>query len=111
MVSTNGGTTTLLKARFGNDIRRRSIHHAHDLTLNDLVLMLQRVFSISNNNDIQLKYRDSGDFFVCFYIFASLDGDFITIADDTDLLLALQEPTLFIDVSLSPCIFHKQFYR
>lgn len=53
---------TILKARFGTDIRRRSIPNAHDRKLDDLILMVQCLFLISNNDDIQLKYRDSGDF-------------------------------------------------
>lgn len=59
MVAVNGGRMTVLKARFGNDIRRTTLHHANDMTLNDLVLMLQRIFAIGSN-DITLKYRDTG---------------------------------------------------
>uniref|UniRef100_A0A0K0CVC1 PB1 domain-containing protein n=1 Tax=Angiostrongylus cantonensis TaxID=6313 RepID=A0A0K0CVC1_ANGCA len=61
MVATNGQVSmTILKARFGNDVRKTPIHHAHDLTLNDLTLMLQRIFKISSAEAIVLKYRDSG---------------------------------------------------
>lgn len=89
MVATNGQVSmTILKARFGNDVRKTPIHHAHDLTLNDLTLMLQRIFKISSAEAIVLKYRDS-------------DGDLISLADDSDLLLALQsEKYLSIEVSL-----------
>ncbi|VDP19146.1 unnamed protein product [Heligmosomoides polygyrus] len=39
---------TILKARFGNDVRKTPLHHGHDLTLNDLTLMLQRIFKIGS---------------------------------------------------------------
>ncbi|KJH51098.1 PB1 domain protein [Dictyocaulus viviparus] len=89
MVATNDQVAmTILKARFGNDVRKTPIHHAHDLTLNDLTLMLQRIFKIASAETIVLKYRDS-------------DGDLISLADDSDLLLALQsEQSLSIEVSL-----------
>lgn len=78
---------TILKARFGNDVRKTSIHHGNDLTLNDLVLMLQRIFSIKNADSISLKYKDS-------------EGDLVTLVDDSDLLLALQEQSFSVEVSL-----------
>ncbi|KAJ1355759.1 hypothetical protein KIN20_013293 [Parelaphostrongylus tenuis] len=89
MVATNGQVSmTILKARFGSDVRKTPIHHAHDLTLNDLTLMLQRIFKISSAEAIVLKYKDS-------------DGDLVSLADDSDLLLALQsEKNLSIEVSL-----------
>ncbi|WKX90644.1 hypothetical protein Q1695_009472 [Nippostrongylus brasiliensis] len=79
---------TILKARFGSDVRKTPLHHGNDLTLNDLTLMLQRIFKIGSAEAIVLKYRDS-------------DGDLITLADDSDLLLALQsEQSLSIEVSI-----------
>ncbi|KAL6729113.1 hypothetical protein Aduo_000198 [Ancylostoma duodenale] len=90
MVATNNGQVamTILKARFGSDVRRTMLHHANDLTLNDLTLMLQRIFKIGSAEAIVLKYKDS-------------EGDLVTLADDSDLLLALQsEQNLKIDVSI-----------
>lgn len=52
---------TILKARFGNDVRKTPLHHGHDLTLNDLTLMLQRIFKIGSAEAIVLKYKDSGE--------------------------------------------------
>ncbi|KAK5980913.1 PB1 domain-containing protein [Trichostrongylus colubriformis] len=87
MVARNGQVTmTILKARFGSDVRKTPLHHGNDLTLNDLTLMLQRIFKIGSAEAIVLKYKDG-------------DGDLITLADDSDLLLALQsEQTLSIEV-------------
>ncbi|KAK6029940.1 PB1 domain protein [Ostertagia ostertagi] len=89
MVARNGQVTmTILKARFGSDVRKTPLHHGNDLTLNDLTLMLQRIFKIGSAEAIVLKYKDN-------------DGDLITLADDSDLLLALQsEQTLSIEVSI-----------
>ncbi|ETN78812.1 hypothetical protein RB195_005323 [Necator americanus] len=90
MVATNNGQVamTILKARFGSDVRKTMLHHANDITLNDLTLMLQRIFKIGSAEAIVLKYKDS-------------EGDLITLADDADLLLALQsEQNLKIDVSI-----------
>ncbi|XGW19165.1 hypothetical protein V3C99_003190 [Haemonchus contortus] len=87
MVARNGQVVmTILKARFGSDVRKTPLHHGNDLTLNDLTLMLQRIFKIGSAEAIVLKYKDN-------------DGDLITLADDSDLLLALQsEQTLSIEV-------------
>ncbi|CAB3407640.1 unnamed protein product [Caenorhabditis bovis] len=77
MVQSNGSITgTILKARFGDDVRKTSLHHSNDLTLVDLILTAQRIFRISNEKTIVLKYKD-------------LDGDLITLSEDSDLLLAL----------------------
>ncbi|EYC12091.1 hypothetical protein Y032_0048g1607 [Ancylostoma ceylanicum] len=63
MVATNNGQVamTILKARFGSDVRKTMLHHANDLTLNDLTLMLQRIFKIGSAEAIVLKYKDSGE--------------------------------------------------
>uniref|UniRef100_F1KZJ4 Protein TFG n=1 Tax=Ascaris suum TaxID=6253 RepID=F1KZJ4_ASCSU len=78
----NGGEVeaTMVKARYGNDIRKMTVHHNDDLSYNDLVLMMQRIFKIKSANNISLKYKDQ-------------EGDLITMADDHDLLLALQNET------------------
>ncbi|VDO24115.1 unnamed protein product [Haemonchus placei] len=49
MVARNGQVVmTILKARFGSDVRKTPLHHGNDLTLNDLTLMLQRIFKIGS---------------------------------------------------------------
>ncbi|CAJ0575411.1 unnamed protein product, partial [Mesorhabditis spiculigera] len=66
---------TVVKIKYGSDIRKSAVHN-NDLTLNDLLLMAQRIFNISPQEPFTLKYKDS-------------DGDLITLAEDSDLRLAL----------------------
>ena len=68
----------IIKARLGNDIRRIPIHN-EDLTYDELVLMMQRVFrgSLQSDEDVTIKYADD-------------DGDLITIFDDSDINFAIQ---------------------
>ena len=67
----------IIKAAVGDDIRRIPIHN-DDLTYDELVLMMQRVFKsvISPDDDLLLKYKDE-------------DGDLVTITDSGDLSGAL----------------------
>ncbi|EFO20134.2 hypothetical protein LOAG_08357 [Loa loa] len=88
MVSNGKVVTTTLKARYGNDVRKMTIHHSDDMSYNDLVLMMQRIFKLQSSANISLKYKDE-------------DGDYITLADDTDLLLALQTETKLSIIVLS----------
>ncbi|CAB4013767.1 TFG isoform X1 [Paramuricea clavata] len=66
----------IIKAQLGNDIRRIPIHN-EDLTYDDLLLMMQRVFrgQLTNSDDVTIKYKDE-------------DGDLITIFDSSDLSYA-----------------------
>ncbi|MPC71165.1 Protein TFG [Portunus trituberculatus] len=66
------------QAQLGNDIRRIPIHN-EDMTYDELILMMQRVFrgSLSPDDDITLKYKDE-------------DGDLVTIFDSSDLAFAIQ---------------------
>ncbi|VDK86663.1 unnamed protein product [Litomosoides sigmodontis] len=88
MVSNGKVVTTTLKARYGSDVRKMTIHHSDDMSYNDLVLMMQRIFKLQSSVNISLKYKDE-------------DGDYITLADDTDLLLALQTETKLSIIVLS----------
>ncbi|CAF1035149.1 unnamed protein product [Rotaria sordida] len=67
----------IIKAQLGDDIRKMMIHN-EDLTLNELVLMMERIFAgkISNSDEITIKYLDD-------------DGDKITLLNDSDLTVAL----------------------
>jgi hypothetical protein len=67
----------IIKAQLGDDIRKMMIHN-EDLTLNELVLMMERVFTgkISNSDELTIKYLDD-------------DGDKITLLNDSDLNVAL----------------------
>ena len=49
----------IIKASLGDDIRRIPIHN-DDLTYDELVLMMQRVFrgSIDPDEELQLKYKE-----------------------------------------------------
>ncbi|RWS24254.1 hypothetical protein B4U80_03229 [Leptotrombidium deliense] len=68
----------IIKAAFGDDIRRTPIHN-EDITYDELILMMQRLFKgkLNANDDIVLKYKDE-------------DGDLITIYDSSDLNFAIQ---------------------
>ena len=58
----NGAQITVLKAKFGTDIRKIQLCHNNDLSLNDIIQMMQRLFKIKENSSIRLKYRDDGIF-------------------------------------------------
>ncbi|XP_028413941.1 protein TFG-like isoform X2 [Dendronephthya gigantea] len=66
----------IIKAQLGNDIRQIPIHN-EDLTYDDLLIMMQRVFSgqLTNSDDVTIKYKDE-------------DGDLITISDSSELSYA-----------------------
>ena len=51
----------MIKARLGDDIRRVPIHN-EDITYDELLLMLQRVFrgKLNNTDDVTVKYADEG---------------------------------------------------
>ena len=50
-----------LQIRFGNDVRKTTLHHSNDVTLNDLILMVQRIFRLSSTHNVSLKYKDQGE--------------------------------------------------
>ncbi|XP_071748271.1 protein TFG-like [Lepeophtheirus salmonis] len=68
----------MIKATLGNDIRRVSVHY-EDLTYDELIIMLLRVFrgKFTNYDEILLNYKDD-------------DGDIITIFDSADLASGLE---------------------
>jgi protein TFG len=68
----------IIKVRLSDDVRRIPILN-DDLTYDELVLMMQRVFrgKLSSTDDVVIKYSDA-------------DGDLVTIADSTDLSFAIQ---------------------
>nr|CAB3266921.1 protein TFG [Phallusia mammillata] len=68
----------IIKARLGDDIRRIPIYN-EELTYDELILMMQRVFrgTLETNEEVTIKYADE-------------DGDLITIFDDSDMNLAIQ---------------------
>ncbi|XP_076340192.1 uncharacterized protein LOC143240871 isoform X2 [Tachypleus tridentatus] len=72
------GGKLVIKAQLGDDIRRIFIHN-EDITYDELILMMQRVFSgkLSSNDEVTLKYKDE-------------DGDLVTIFDSSDLSYAIQ---------------------
>ena len=51
----------MIKARLGDDFRRVPIHN-EDITYDELLLMLQRVYrgKLNNTDDVTLKYSDEG---------------------------------------------------
>jgi len=68
----------IIKVSLGKDIRRIPIHN-DDLTYDELVLMMQRVFKgvLDPEEELLLKYKDE-------------DGDLVTIMDNSDLSFAIQ---------------------
>ena len=68
----------IIKASYGEDIRRIPIHN-DDLTYDELVLMMQRVYRgvIHADQELVLKYKDE-------------DGDLVSLADTNDLSYAIQ---------------------
>ncbi|XP_005935155.1 protein TFG isoform X2 [Haplochromis burtoni] len=80
----------IIKAQLGDDIRRIPIHN-EDITYDELVLMMQRVFrgKLQSNDEVTIKYKDE-------------DDDLITIFDSSDLSFAIQcsrilKLTLFVN--------------
>ncbi|MEQ2236364.1 hypothetical protein ILYODFUR_012062 [Ilyodon furcidens] len=80
----------IIKAQLGDDIRRIPIHN-EDITYDELVLMMQRVFrgKLQSNDEVTVKYKDE-------------DDDLITIFDSSDLSFAIQcsrilKLTLFVN--------------
>lgn len=85
----------IIKAQLGDDIRRIPIHN-EDITYDELVLMMQRVFrgNLNSNDEVVIKYKDE-------------DGDLITIFDSSDLSFAIQcsrilKLTLFVNGQPKP---------
>lgn len=66
----------IFKVKLGDEIKKLVIHN-DDLTYNEVVLMIQRIFSLNTNDEFTIKYTDE-------------DNDLITIANDMDVLLAIQ---------------------
>uniref|UniRef100_A0A3Q0KQB7 Sugar nucleotide epimerase related n=2 Tax=Schistosoma mansoni TaxID=6183 RepID=A0A3Q0KQB7_SCHMA len=68
----------IIKAQLGHDLRRIPIHN-EEITYDELILMMQRVFKqyITKEDELLVKYKDE-------------DGDFITIEDESELSLAIQ---------------------
>ena len=51
----------IIKAQLGDDIRRIPIHN-EDITYDELLLMMQRLFrgKIRSTDDVLIKYKDEG---------------------------------------------------
>ncbi|XP_072019374.1 uncharacterized protein [Amphiura filiformis] len=80
----------IIKVQLGEDIRRIPINN-EDITYDELVLMMQRVYKgkLNSTDEVQIKYKDE-------------DGDLITIFDSSDLSFAIQcsrilKLTLFVN--------------
>ncbi|XP_053483608.1 protein TFG isoform X2 [Ictalurus furcatus] len=80
----------IIKAQLGDDIRRIPIHN-EDITYDELLLMMQRVFrgQLQSSDEVAIKYKDE-------------DDDLITIFDSSDLSFAIQcsrilKLTLFVN--------------
>lgn len=66
----------IIKVQYLDDIRRIPII-GDEITYDELILMMQRLFKLQPVDEIQLKYRDD-------------DNDLISIIDDNDLSFAIQ---------------------
>lgn len=53
----------IIKAQLGDDIRRIPIHN-EDITYDELLLMMQRVFrgQLQSSDEVTIKYKDEGAF-------------------------------------------------
>lgn len=85
----------IIKVKLGDDIRRILITN-EDITYDELVLMMQRVYrgKLNSTDDIVIKYKDE-------------DSDLITIFDSSDLTFAIQcsrilNITLFVNGKPEP---------
>ena len=93
----------IIKASVGEDIRRIPIHN-DDLTYDELVLMMQRVFKgvLKSDEDLVLKYRDE-------------DGDLVSLVDTNDLSHALQVLSRYIftlvNILISPPLQYSRVLR
>lgn len=78
----------IIKAALGHEIRCLPIHN-DELTYDELLLMMQRVFKgkLNANDDVVIKYKDE-------------DGDLITIADSNDLAFAIQCSRRILKITL-----------
>jgi len=66
----------IVKAEYGTDIRKIPILN-DEITYDELVLMMQRLFKLQPTDEIEIKYRDE-------------DNDLISIVDGNDLSFAIQ---------------------
>ena len=68
----------IIKAQLGDEILRMPISN-DEITYDDLIIMMQRVFKgrLEATDDVKIKYRDE-------------DGDLISINDNNDLSFAIQ---------------------
>ena len=87
----------VIKASLGDDIRRIPIHN-EDITYDELILMMQRVFrdQLSPSDDVALKYKDE-------------DGDLITLFDSADLATALQISRSVVTIRRQAWVFFTKF--
>lgn len=78
----------IIKAGLDDDIRRIPIHN-EDITYDELILMMQRVFKgkLKTTDEILIKYKDE-------------DGDLITLSDDSDLAFAIQSGSKILKITL-----------
>ena len=77
-LDTSSAGQLIIKASVGDDIRRIPILN-DDLTYDELILMMQRVFKgvLKTEEDLVLKYKDE-------------DGDLVSLVDTNDLTYAIQ---------------------
>ena len=78
----------IFKVKLGEEIKKTLIHN-EDIDDNDLLLMVQRIFSekIKPNDELSIKYVDD-------------EGDLITITSDADVKLAIQSSkTVKLEIS------------
>ncbi len=66
----------IIKAEYGDVIRKVPIHN-EEITYDELLIMMVRLFKLSPTDEIELKYRDE-------------DGDLVSIVDGNDIAFAIQ---------------------
>lgn len=63
----------VIKARLGDDVRIIPIHN-EDITYDELILMMQRVYraTLASSDDLTIKYQDDGTIIRKYYIFINI---------------------------------------
>lgn len=99
------GGKIIFKVKLDKEIKKVIIHN-DEINYNELLLMIQRIFSdrIRPNDEFRIKYADD-------------ENDLITIANDSDLAVAIQTTkilklTIYSNTdSLSCCTFKHFFFQ
>ncbi len=103
----------VFKIKLGKEIKK-SIIHNEDITYNELLLMIQRIFSekIKPNDEFSIKYTDDGLILIKIYIILKhfnlnffKENDLITLENDSDVSIAIKTCSI-----IKLTIFRKNYF-